>query len=73
VHRGVIEFVEPDVAGHNIDLPITIEAADVERTKKLIAIVYKKIISLDFPDITKYPPTVKGIVEFEDDLLSGKI
>lgn len=73
VHRGVIEFVEPDVAGHNIDLPITIDAADVERTKKLIAIVYKKIISLDFPDITKYHPTVKGIVEFEDDLLSGKI
>jgi DNA helicase-2/ATP-dependent DNA helicase PcrA len=70
VETGLIEFVEPDDAGHIIDLPLTIESADVERTKKLISAVYKKIIALDFPDITKYPSTVKGIVEFEDDLLT---
>ena len=71
VDTGLIEFVEPDDFGHIIDLPITIEPADVERTKKLISVVYKKIITLDFPDITKYPPTVKGIVEFEDNLLAN--
>jgi DNA helicase II / ATP-dependent DNA helicase PcrA len=69
VDTGLIEFVEPDDVGHVIDLPITIEQADVERTKKLVEVVYKKIISLDFPDITKYPSTVKGIVEFENDLI----
>jgi len=70
VKTGLIEFVEPDDFGHIIDLPLTIEPSDIERTKKLISIVYKKIIALDFPDITKYPLTVKGIVAFEDDLLS---
>ena len=70
VESGVIEFVEADDAGHIIDLPFTIDSSDVERTKKLISIVYKKIISLDFPDVTKYPPTVKGIAQFEDELLS---
>ncbi len=73
VESGVIEFVEPDDNGNIVDLPLTIEPSDVERTKKLISIVYKKIIALDFPDVTKYPSTLKGIVTFEDDLLSKKL
>jgi len=53
-----------------VDLPLSIDEEMAERTKKLIGIVYKKIVALDFPDITKYPPTMKGIVQFEDDLLA---
>jgi hypothetical protein len=29
-----------------------------------------KIESLDFPDITKYPKTLDGIRQFEEDILS---
>lgn len=70
VTDGMIEFVEAE-KGKLVDLPLIIDDALVERTKKLIGIVYKKIIALDFPDIREYPENVKGIIAFEDDLLSG--
>lgn len=47
-----------------------IHTGEIERTKKLIIAVMSKIESLDFPDITKYPKTLEGIRQFEEDLLS---
>ena len=44
-----------------------------EKLKQLIEIVYKKIINLDFPDISKYSKDLKGIKQFEEDLLENKI
>ncbi len=70
VNKGVIEFVEA-VQGQIVDLPLDISTEVVERTKKLIGIVYKKIINLDFPDISGYDKNLKGIEAFEEDLLSG--
>jgi len=54
-----------------IDFEISKE--DVERLRALIEIVYKKIMQLDFPDVSKYPTNFKGILEFEEDLLAGRI
>ncbi len=55
----------------------------VERVKKLTKIIYNKILNLDFPDTSKYKLkkdgeekgsfSLKNIMEFEDDLLSGRI
>lgn len=72
VERGFIEFVEP-YRGHVIVLPMDIEGAEVKRLETLIGIVYAKIQSLDFPDISRYPKDVRGITAFEDDLLGGTI
>ncbi len=48
--------------------------AEVARTQKLIEVVYKKIINLEItPDISKYGETYKGLLQFEDDLISGAI
>ena len=47
-----------------------IHDGEIERTKKLIIAVMAKIESLDFPDITKYPKTLDGIRQFEEDLLN---
>ncbi|MBU0723226.1 ATP-dependent helicase [Patescibacteria group bacterium] len=69
VKKGRLEFLEP-LSGKIITLELEIDNQEVERTKKLIEIVYKKIMNLDFPDISKYPKELKGITEFEDDLLS---
>jgi DNA helicase-2/ATP-dependent DNA helicase PcrA len=55
---------------------LVLDATDteVERTRKLIEAVYKKIITLDItPDISKYGETYKGLLSFEDDLIEGKI
>jgi DNA helicase-2/ATP-dependent DNA helicase PcrA len=74
VTKGVLDFVEPKRENDQIitlDMIITKEKA--ERLKNLVSIVYKKIKNLDFPDISKYPKDLKGIEQFEEDLLEGKI
>jgi DNA helicase-2/ATP-dependent DNA helicase PcrA len=70
VHSGVIEFVESANKHDLIDLSLTITQEMLERTAKLIGIVYRKIINLDFPDISKYPQTIEGNLAFEQDLLA---
>jgi len=47
-----------------------ITEAEVSQLSKLIQIVYQKILTLDFPDISQYPPTFQGTQEFCQDLLS---
>jgi len=54
-------------------LPYVPSTEEVERTKKLIAAVYKKITSLDFPDCEEYSKDIKGVLQFEEDLIGGKI
>ena len=72
VHTGAIEFVKPE-GDRLIELPLAIENDDVERLQKLIKIVYQKIKNLDFPDTETYSKDIKGILEFENDLLDGKV
>lgn len=72
VDKGFLEFMEPKNDRFDV-LEFDIEEREVSRLKSLIEIVYQKIIDLDFPDINKYPQTVNGIKQFEDDLLSGSI
>lgn len=68
-----LEFVEENDRGELITLNLEINNEEVERVKKLLAAVYKKIINTEFPDISNYSPDYKGIVAFEDDLIAGKI
>ena len=70
VERGIIEFVEP-VRGQLINLTLDIDPIHVERLKRLIEAVYKRIINLDFPDISKYPKDISGILQFEEDCISS--
>ncbi len=69
VRKGVIEFVEP-FHGRIIDLSADITSQEAERMEKLVNAVYKKIIALDFPDVSEYSKDINGILEFEEDLLS---
>jgi DNA helicase-2/ATP-dependent DNA helicase PcrA len=55
---------------------LVLDASDmeVERTRKLVEAVYKKIVNLEItPDISKYGETYKGLLQFEEDLIEGKI
>lgn len=72
VNTGVIEYLEP-LYGKAVQLSHTITEEEVERLKKLIVIVYNKIKTLDFPDVSEYSPDIKGIEQFEEDLLAGKV
>jgi DNA helicase-2/ATP-dependent DNA helicase PcrA len=69
---GGIDFITA-LEGALVRLDLEIGSEDIDRLKGLIEAVYKKIMALDFPDISGYPQTAKGVQEFEDDLLSGRI
>jgi ATP-dependent DNA helicase UvrD/PcrA len=71
VDSGVLEFVEPE-NGRIVDLSTVITDEDVKRTVALIEVVYRKILNLEFPDVTNYPQDINGIITFEKDLLEGK-
>ena len=73
VKRGILEFVEPMSNGHIADLILDIDAEKVERVKKLISVVFTKIMNLDFPDVSTYSQDVEGIQAFEEDLLTEKV
>ncbi len=46
---------------------------EIERMEKLVAAVWRCITELKFPSVDGYSPDGEGILQFEDDLLSGKI
>jgi DNA helicase-2/ATP-dependent DNA helicase PcrA len=70
--RTQILFVEAETA-KELTRTYTPEAAELERTKQLLTIVYQKIISLNLPDVRHYDQSFDGTKKFEDDLLSGTI
>lgn len=72
VERGSIDFLT-SAEDRLLQLELEITAADVERLTRLIAIVHRKILALDFPDVSSYSANYQGIRDFEADLLAGNI
>jgi DNA helicase-2/ATP-dependent DNA helicase PcrA len=74
VSGGALEFIEPDIQGRLVaDLELTFDDEELERFVKLIGAVWAHITHLDFPDVSGYDRTLKGIQKFEEDLLSGSL
>lgn len=44
---------------------------ELRHIEKLANAVYKRITALDIPDVSKFPPTLEGIKEFENWLISS--
>ena len=63
-------FVE---GADNLKLKAEISKDEIDRLKQLIEAVWKKIINFDLPDISKYDASIKGLLEFEQDLIDGNI
>jgi DNA helicase-2/ATP-dependent DNA helicase PcrA len=72
VHKGVLEFLKPKDK-EMLSLELEIATEESERLKKLIGVVYQKIMTLDFPDISRYDKDLFGIGHFTDDLLNGRV
>jgi len=70
VTDGIVSFVEPTQSGEIVDSRATYSPEAIERTEKLIQAVWNHITSLTLPDISDYEPTLKGIIQFEDDLIA---
>ncbi|HXR49878.1 MAG TPA: PD-(D/E)XK nuclease family protein, partial [Verrucomicrobiae bacterium] len=74
VQAGALEFIEPDEQGQLIDnLELDFQPQELQHFVHLIGAVWQHIMSLQFPDVSQYPATTKGVMQFEQDLIDGKI
>lgn len=75
VISGVLEFVEENMNDKTLELELNFNESNEElkRCKDLAIAVYKKIVTLNFPDTSNYQESLDGIKEFEEDLISGRI
>ena len=71
IQKAALDFVESKEDTHLLETYLSNEKE--ERIMKLISAVWNHIENLNFPDISKYPTTLAGIVAFEEDLINGEI
>jgi DNA helicase-2/ATP-dependent DNA helicase PcrA len=73
VSGGALEFVETDVNAKLIDnLELSFEPEELAQFERLIGAVWAHIMNLDFPNVSEYPRSLKGIQQFEQDLVEGR-
>lgn len=65
-------YVEAEKPGQ-ISLSYTPQPEDLSKLENLVSVVWEHIMKLDFPDTSKYTLDIKGVQQFEDDLLNGLI
>jgi hypothetical protein len=70
VSSGKLVFVEPLQNGRIAELHVEYDEDKLERLRRLVGIVYKNIMNLEFPDTSLYEETLEGIIKFEEELLS---
>ncbi len=68
-----LQFVEPDMkTGDILSLEDSFSREELDEFARLIGIVWRKITTLELPDISEYSADYKGMVQFEEDLLTGE-
>lgn len=66
-----LQFVEPDMkTGDIFSLEDTFSEEELAEFARLINVVWRKITALELPDISGYSADYKGMVQFEEDLLT---
>lgn len=69
-----LQFVEPDMkTGDILSLEDTFSEEALAEFARLVGIVWRKITALDMPDISEYSADYKGMVQFEEDLLTRAV
>lgn len=71
ISKSELQFVEPDKSGQILSIQSDYTAEQLEEFKKLVVAVWNKIHSFDFTDISSYPATYKGVLQFEQDLIDN--
>ena len=66
-----LQFVEPDMkTGDILSLEDTFSEEELAEFARLIGVVWQKITTLELPDISGYSADYKGMLRFEEDLLT---
>lgn len=71
--EALLVFLEPDSSDVISNLKLSYDSKELTRLKKLIAAIWQKIVNVDLPDTSMYSQDFKGVMDFEDDLIAGKI
>ena len=59
--------------GDILSLEDTFSREELSEFTQLIEIIWRKITTLDLPDVSGYSADYKGMLQFENDLLTGEI
>ncbi len=71
--EGILQFVEPTNAGAIVDIRLgVVEPEELERFTRLVGAIWQRIMDLDFPDTSSYSSDYKGLLAFEDYLLTAE-
>ena len=73
VVSGLLQFIEPTNVGNIIELETDFSDSDLSEFTTLVGSVWKRITTLNLPDISGYDQTYRGILKFEQDLIDGTI
>lgn len=71
VTRCCLQFVELDKVGECPVLEAEFSREELDTFQELIDAVWKRIVSLDLPDVSSYDQSYKGMLAFEQDLLTS--
>lgn len=72
VDRGVLQFVEPTRTGETHSLDLSFSKEEMDEFAQLVESVYMCITSLRLPSVESYPPTLAGVLAFEDDIRNDR-
>lgn len=66
-----LQFVEPDMkTGDILSLEDTFSREELAEFARLIGVVWRRITALELPNISEYSADYKGMMQFEEDLLT---
>jgi hypothetical protein len=66
-----LEFIEPPPEENKIyRVTLDFKDEDIRQLEKLIGVIWQHVQSLDLPDVSAYPKSMRGIRDFEADLLA---
>lgn len=71
VASGILQFVEPTSHGEILALEASFTDEELGRFTALIQSVWQHITTLDLPDTSTYSPDMKGMLQFEEDLVAS--
>ena len=73
VTNGRLAFIEPTAAGTIVVEEVSYDKEELDRFRRLIGKVWEHIITLNLPDVSEYPQTYQGMLDFEEDLLNDRV
>ncbi|HSW85836.1 MAG TPA: ATP-dependent DNA helicase [Candidatus Saccharimonadales bacterium] len=74
VSMGKLDFVEASERGQlEPNLQLNFVSSEILTFIRLVESVWSHITQLNFPDVSKYPKNTRGLLQFEQDLIDGKV